>query len=137
MKRLAIKEVGKCIGCYSCMLACARYVFHDTNPLNSALCVSFNGSQPMINICRSCQDTPCAGVCPTGALSMAYLGGINFDPNSCNSCAECIKVCTSQTLKWQHEYKQPLVCTQCGYCVEYCPRNVLFLEDVNDEAFTH
>ncbi|MHB0877485.1 MAG: 4Fe-4S dicluster domain-containing protein [Anaerolineae bacterium] len=68
--------MGKCIGCYSCMLACARYVHSDYSPHKSAIQVRTQGGMQgrlVADICRACVDAHCAFACPTGALSLRLL----------------------------------------------------------------
>jgi ferredoxin len=68
-KRLSVIDVDRCVGCQSCMFACARRL--GEGGLASA-CIGVRSAggirRGFVVVCRACPDPPCARVCPTDAL---------------------------------------------------------------------
>jgi Fe-S-cluster-containing dehydrogenase component len=84
----------------------------------------------IIRVCRACKDPPCAKVCPTGAISKREGGGVRIDHKKCIACGNCMKNCLIGAIFWDKSLNKPIVCTYCGYCVNYCPYGVIKLEEI-------
>ncbi len=118
------------------MFACAR-----KNPkkpeigINSSgiLAVSLSGFEmgATIIFCRACKEPPCVEVCPTGALVPRKGGGVMFIEDKCIACQNCMKACSIGAI-FERENGKPAVCIHCGYCVQFCPHDVLAFVEVND-----
>ena len=71
-KVLTDPGMGRCIGCYSCMQACARMVYNDFSPHKSAIQVRTVGGMNgrlVADICRACPEpVPCVEACPNEAI---------------------------------------------------------------------
>ena len=70
VKRLAVVDAERCVGCQACMFACARR-FGEGGLANSCIGVRSAGGVRkgyVVIVCRACQNPPCARVCPTDAL---------------------------------------------------------------------
>lgn len=135
-KILAVVDINKCIGCYSCMLACARTVRSSFSPSRAALQIRTAGgfqSKFVAEICRGCNDAPCALSCNCGALVVREGGGVKFYANKCTGCQDCVKACIIDVLHFDKEKKQPIPCIQCGACTKFCPHNVIAMEVKDDE----
>ncbi len=134
MKRLAIKDIEKCVGCGLCVFACSRRPGNARigNEYSGILAVSLSGFErgATIIFCRACVDPPCARVCPTGALKPREGGGVVYNEDLCIGCGNCIDVCTIRAIFRRNNGKIS-VCVHCGYCVSYCPHGVLTFEEVN------
>ncbi|HIE12315.1 MAG TPA: (Fe-S)-binding protein [Desulfotomaculum sp.] len=131
MKVLRVRDTNRCIGCYSCMLACARLVFKCHSIIKSAILVRTRGglqSKWGVDICRGCLDAPCAEACPTGALTQRPGGGVIFKKGKCSLCGECIEACIVRVIHPDDE-GFPVICTQCGHCTRICPQEVLAMEE--------
>lgn len=131
-KILQVKDMTKCIGCYSCMLACARTTKRSFSPTKAAIQIRTAGglqSKFIADICRGCLDAPCASACHSNALTPRNGGGVRFNPKKCIGCGECIDACIIGVLEFDQQAKQPLVCLQCGTCTRYCPHQVLIMEE--------
>jgi carbon-monoxide dehydrogenase iron sulfur subunit len=130
MMRLNVKDVDKCIGCQSCMFACARRKGEAGLARSSIGIRSAGGMERgfIVIVCRACSDPPCAKVCPTGALVAKEGGGVKLDITKCIGCGYCKDACIIGAIFWDDEINKPMVCTYCGYCAQYCPHEVIELE---------
>jgi len=131
-KILKAPGINKCIGCYSCMLACARTIQKNFSPRVSAIRIRTRGglqSGFVAHICAGCIDPPCAGVCPTGALLPRQGGGIRFAAEKCSKCGQCGEACVVKVIHFEGTAGKPVVCIQCGTCTRFCPHQVLVMEE--------
>lgn len=130
-KVLTVKNIGQCIGCYSCMLTCATTVHNDFSLLKSAISVKTSGGyqgRMVVNICRGCLNAPCATDCPFGALSQREGGGVVYYLDKCTGCKKCIVSCPIGAISFNEEEEKVIVCKQCGACVKQCPHDVIGME---------
>jgi tetrathionate reductase subunit B len=113
-------DTEKCIGCGSCVRACAaenkvpenffrtwieRYVMslegtHVESPNGGKdgfgpVHVSFTPTKSFFvpKICNHCKATPCTQVCPVGASYRTKDGVVMVDAKSCIGCAYCVQAC--------------------------------------------
>lgn len=125
--KVRVEDTEKCVGCQSCMFACARR-FGIAGLSKTCIEVKSVGGMERgfkVIICRACKDPPCAGACPTGALKPKKDGGVTFNPTRCNGCGLCRSACIIGAVFWDEEGNKPLICIHCGYCTNYCPHGVL------------
>lgn len=130
-KTLKIDDMDKCIGCYACMLACARTVYGDYSPAKSAIRIKSNGGLQgkfVADICRGCESPNCAKVCFPKALTPRMGGGIVYNSNRCTGCRKCVQACPVQAIGFDERGNKPILCIQCGTCVKNCPQQVLTME---------
>lgn len=136
-KLLRVINREQCIGCYSCMFACSRTWFKIISIEKAALRVkNYAGIEGAFSIrpCYGCFDPDCATACPTQALTPRKGGGVQFDEKKCKSCEDCRKACVPDALQWDSERKMPVVCHQCGVCVQFCPNDVIAMSEISQEA---
>lgn len=134
--RLRVVDVDLCVGCQCCMFACNRR-FGEAGLSKSAIQVMSSGGFErgfVIRVCRACEDPPCARNCPTQALKVRSVGGVTLQPAKCIGCQSCLESCIVGAVSWDEFLGKPIICTYCGYCVEFCPYGVLKLESVEGEA---
>ena len=134
MKKLLVVDVNKCVGCQSCMFACARR-YGEAGLLKSAIWVHSAGGFErgfVVVVCRACPDPPCVAVCPTNALIPRNGGGVILKADKCIGCKHCVEACPIGAVFWDEENNKPIICVHCGYCVNYCPHGVLKIEEVKE-----
>lgn len=127
--RLAL-DTERCIGCQSCMFACAR---RQNEVGLSKTCINVRSIGGLERgfigvVCRACDNPPCSKVCPTGALKLRVGGGVRLNINKCIGCGYCRDACLIGAIFWNDEINKPMICVHCGYCVNFCPHGVLRLE---------
>lgn len=135
-KILQAKGMNRCIGCYSCMLACARVVHKSFSPRYSAIQIRTRGglqSRLVADICRGCLEAPCAAACTAEAILPRPGGGVRFSRKKCVGCGACAKKCVVQVIYFDERDCRPVVCIQCGICLRFCPHEVLSME-VREDA---
>jgi electron transport protein HydN len=106
-----IADPNKCIGCRTCMAACAiehsGEDFFHTDIEN----INFN---PRLNVvkmaevsapvqCRQCDDSPCATVCPVKAIENEN-GCVYINKNLCIGCKSCMVVCPYGAIELIDQY---------------------------------
>ncbi len=131
-KILKAPGINKCIGCYSCMLACARVIRKSFSPRQSAIQIRSRGglqSKFAAHICVGCANPPCAAICPAGALTSRPGGGVRYHQDKCTECGDCRAACVVKVIHFADDAGKPIVCIQCGTCIRFCPHQVLVMEE--------
>lgn len=92
MNHFILAEPSKCIGCNTCMAACA--LVHQTQGLldRPRLQVMRDGDHTAPVLCRHCEDMPCATVCPVGAITNE-ANSVRINESLCVGCKLCGLAC--------------------------------------------
>lgn len=92
MNRFVIADPQWCIGCNTCLAACADA--HKTQGLQQhpRLALARTATQTAPILCRHCEDAPCQHVCPVSAISVVD-SAVQLNESLCIGCKLCALVC--------------------------------------------
>lgn len=129
-------DLGRCIGCHSCTVACKSE--QNTTPLTSPLL--FKGGNPqrplhvsyrwvvvqeggtypdvwrtfVTSACNHCQTPACLNSCPVNAISKRPSDGIVLiDQERCIGCRYCVWACPYGAPQWNEVTQRVEKCTMC------------------------
>lgn len=103
-------DIDRCVGCYTCQVACKQEnniaphnledALKQTSPVWRRVIEIEQGEYGKESInyislsCVHCSDAPCVIACPTGALSKNKEDGrVLVDQDKCIGCRMCLQVC--------------------------------------------
>lgn len=133
MKILRASRMERCIGCYSCSLACARLVHKELSWMNCGIRIKSSGGVSTgfeAQLCVACNPAPCAKACPTEALTQRDGGGVKVDQSLCIQCGNCAQACPVDAIRLAPDTGMPYLCIHCGRCVPFCPQDCLEMADL-------
>src|SRR5215475_12109338 len=133
-------DPSRCIGCQSCVNACAECETHRGTPMihvdyldraNSISTVPF--------VCMHCEDPTCAKVCPADAIKRGEDGVVqsSLKPR-CIACSNCVLACPFGVPKMMTAFEQMMKCDMCydrtsagkrPMCATVCPSQALAFVD--------
>ena len=131
-KVLKAVAMERCIGCYSCMFACARIVYDSLSWSRSGIRVRSLGGLTAgfeASYCLACPLSPCIDACPSGALKKFPGGRVRYQRELCLRCGRCASACPVNAIRLDGETGEPVVCLHCGRCVPFCPHACLAMVD--------
>lgn len=158
MNRFIIASPEQCIGCRTCEIACVM-AHRDSQDMSAFNIKEFlprlhvvknvNVSTPVM--CRQCEDAPCAGVCPNGAINRVD-NMIQVIQERCIGCKTCVVACPygamdvvsrpvvreyGASITFGSGKSEAQKCDLCvgrengPACMESCPTNALHVVDRN------
>lgn len=130
LKRLKVKNPERCIGCMSCVLACARERYGVISMDRSAIRVKTQGGIEgyfAVIACRACEDPACADSCDSKAL-VTKNNRLYLNEEKCTGCKKCADACLIGAIPFDESLKKPVICIHCGTCAKFCPHEVLVME---------
>ncbi len=95
-------DLKRCIGCFSCMIACKQEHFLPPGIYWSRVLSVEKGKYPQVSrqiypvLCNHCKEAPCVKVCPTGASQKREDGIVHVDGKKCIGCRYCVISCPYQ-----------------------------------------
>jgi len=137
MKILSI-DISRCTGCRACEYACSFVHSGAFNRWNSRITIShfLNDFIFIPSVCTQCEEAYCVSVCPTQALTKnRETGVVEFDPNKCIVCKQCVIACPWGSIKLNHTGREIIKCDLCGgdpECVKVCQAKALEYVEVED-----
>ena len=122
-------NLGKCVGCSICELACSFSHIGSFNQAEARLRIALTGparlSTPIV--CTLCGE--CLKACPKEALNHhPRLGYIQVLKEVCDGCRRCVEACPLGLVKFDEGSRLPLICDMCRgapECVEWCYRGAI------------
>ena len=133
MTSFIVASAQACIGCRTCEIACALEHISEGEEFyprlkGMRLC---DVSVPVM--CHQCENAPCIGACPTGALTFG-TERVEAQAGLCIGCQSCVVACPFGAISIEVEArKAPAIikCDLCGTrergpaCVDVCPTSAL------------
>ncbi|ROQ90712.1 4Fe-4S dicluster domain-containing protein [Desulfosoma caldarium] len=81
-------DFQRCTACFACESACE--IAHGSP---SRIHLAFAQGLPTPLMCRQCENSPCAAVCPEQALAWKEGDGVVFFEDRCTRCGWCAVAC--------------------------------------------
>ncbi|MGA1867080.1 MAG: 4Fe-4S dicluster domain-containing protein [bacterium] len=155
MKKALYIDVSKCLGCRSCVFACAVEHSSSKNRIGalseiprprSRVHIAFVEKMAIPLQCRHCEDAPCVAICPTRAIKkLGPQEPVIIDNKMCIGCKFCIVSCPFGVISLTDDGKAAIKCDRCisrqkegrlPACVEACPTHAikfLSIDEINAE----
>ncbi len=154
MKKVIYLDIRKCLGCKSCVFACAvehskskdriEAISESPRPKARVHLVAVEGMAIPLQ-CRHCEDAPCVAICPTEAIEkLGPQEPVIIHQKRCIGCKFCIVACPFGVICLSDEGRAALKCDRCidrqkdgrlPACVEACPTGALqflSIDEIND-----
>ena len=98
-QKLFIIDMGRCIGCNACTIACKDRAGIPDNVDFLRLERVESGLYPNVNMyyrvthCFHCEKPPCVDTCPSNAIVKNKDGFVLIDETICIGCGSCARAC--------------------------------------------
>jgi Fe-S-cluster-containing dehydrogenase component len=127
---------SRCIGCQSCVQACAECDTHrGVSMIHLETIQRSDSVQTAPQVCMHCEDPICARVCPSDAIKKTSDGVVqsSLKPR-CIGCSNCVVSCPFGVPKYRAEIDQMMKCDMCydrssvgkkPMCATVCPSGAL------------
>ena len=129
-------DPSRCIGCESCVNACAECETHRGYPMIHMDFIDRGNTiatTPMV--CMHCDRPTCAEVCPADAIKKTDDGVVqSASKPRCIACSNCVLACPFGIPKMKSELEQMMKCDMCydrtsagkrPMCATVCPSQAL------------
>jgi len=123
-------DFRRCTGCFACETACR--MAHGSG---ARIHLAFADGLPVPLMCRQCENSPCAAVCPEQALAWDKTHGVVLLAERCTRCGLCAMACPFGVLsvdpfQWPNVVKCDLCRARCAEgkrpaCVLTCPTEAI------------
>ena len=120
-----IIEHESCWGCKTCEVACKQ----ENRASNGIKLIRVWEDGPLlrngkpdfkfqVNVCRHCDDPPCAEVCPEEAILKRQDGIVVMDYGQCSGCGSCVDACPYDAITFDEEKGIAQKCNLCHHRVD-------------------
>jgi Fe-S-cluster-containing dehydrogenase component len=114
-----------CWGCQTCEVACKQ----ENNAADGVQLIRVSEDGPKmvdgkldftfrVNVCRHCDDPPCAQVCPEDAIEKRDDGIVVLDQELCSGCQSCMAECPYEALAFDEDEQKAQKCNLCHHRVD-------------------
>jgi Fe-S-cluster-containing dehydrogenase component len=129
-------DYSRCIGCQSCVQACAECDTHrGVSMIHLETIQRSDSVQTAPQVCMHCEDPICARVCPADAIKKTPDGVVqsSLKPR-CIGCSNCVLSCPFGVPQYRAEIDQMMKCDMCydrssvgkkPMCATVCPSGAL------------
>ena len=129
-------DPSRCIGCQSCVEACAECETHRGKSMINFDFIDRQGTTATAAyVCWHCEEPTCAMVCPADAIKKGDDGIVHSSLKPrCIGCSNCVLACPFGIPKIFPEYEQMMKCDMCydrtsvgkrPMCATVCPSQAL------------
>jgi Fe-S-cluster-containing dehydrogenase component len=135
--RVFFIDANRCIGCESCVNACAECNTHKGHSMIHLEYVNRREStQTFPVVCMHCDSPTCAEVCPADAIKRTEDGVVQTARKPrCIACNNCVLACPFGVPKMDTRFELMMKCDMCydrtsegkrPMCATVCPSQALF-----------
>lgn len=117
MTSFIMANPADCIGCRTCEIACALEHVTESAPFAPRLTVLRLDTFSVPVMCHQCENAPCVGACPVGALRMGNER-VEADPARCIGCQSCVVACPFGVISIAATENAPATIVKCDLCME-------------------
>jgi Fe-S-cluster-containing dehydrogenase component len=126
MSKFEIKiDHDLCWGCKTCEVACKQ----ENRAPDGVKLISVTEDGPrlvgdklefsfQVNLCRHCDDPPCADVCPEEAIRKRDDSIVVMDYDLCTGCQACIDECPYDAISYDHAQNIANKCNLCHHRID-------------------
>ncbi|HHW02583.1 MAG TPA: 4Fe-4S dicluster domain-containing protein [Thermoanaerobacterales bacterium] len=120
-----------CVGCRACEIVCAARHYDEFNPKRARIRVPFTHPLPSPpKFCFQCKKPKCVEACSKGALVRDEVKDIIvYNKEKCYMCFKCVEACPFDGIFYDELNKEILKCDLCGgdpQCVKFCQKKALY-----------
>lgn len=133
MTSFIMANPASCIGCRTCEIACALEHATESAAFAPRLTVLRLDTLSVPVMCHQCENAPCVGACPVGALSMGDER-VEAANSRCIGCQSCVVACPFGVINIASAKNQPATIVKCDLChgrergpacIDVCPTSAL------------
>jgi len=135
-------DAEKCTGCRICENFCSFHHEEAVWPARSRITiVAQSDTGPFTpNVCRQCENAPCAAACPVEAIVLnEHTGAWVVDAEECIGCGACVEACPYGAIFLDEELGLPLKCDLCEgepECAAMCPSGAIWVRTTDNRTIT-
>jgi len=136
-----------CWGCKTCEVACKQ----ENKAPEGVKLIYVNEDGPhqdddklnfgfVVNVCRHCDDPPCADACPEKAIARRSDGIVVLDAKLCSGCRACLDACSYDAIAFNEDSGIAQKCNLCHHRVDRglvpaCADNVCLAHCIHFKLF--
>ena len=114
-----------CWGCKTCEVACKQ----ENRTADGVKLISVTEDGPKVvngkldfvykvNLCKHCDDPPCADACPVEAITKRADGIVVLDEEVCTGCQSCVEACPYEAIACNDAKGKAQKCNMCHHRVD-------------------